>query len=352
MNLDKSKAGLSRLGEVFADKKHLLVVLQDNPDPDSLAAAVALRELGRHLADVDCVLGHGGTVGRAENRALVRYLGLNLRQIKELDLLQFDVVGMVDTQPGTGNNSWPADAALDIVFDHHSFNPQTEQAGFHDIRKEYGAATTILWEYMQAASLEPDTPLATGMIYAIRSDTQDLGREARQADIIAIQNLYPLANLRMLSEIQRGRVTREYYVMLAAGLSSAEFYGDSVVAFLGDITVPDMIGEVADLLLRDEQAAWSLCMGVFDAKLLLSLRTVHNNQSAEKVMKKLVARRGTGGGHQRMAGGQIPLTEGMTEKDLRKLLRMLREKYLHLTDAEGQEAVKLVPVSTTDIERE
>jgi nanoRNase/pAp phosphatase (c-di-AMP/oligoRNAs hydrolase) len=79
----------------------------DSPDPDSLAAAVALRKLANNLGNLQCSIVCGGTVGRGENRALVKYLGLNLRCYAEVDYDKYDLIAMVDTQPGTGNNSLP-----------------------------------------------------------------------------------------------------------------------------------------------------------------------------------------------------------------------------------------------------
>ena len=104
---DKTSSKLQKLTELLTGKAYLLVVMQDSPDPDSLAAAVALRRLAKSLANLQCSIAYGGTVGRGENRALVKYLGLNLRSCDEIDYDKFDVIAMVDTQPATGNNSLP-----------------------------------------------------------------------------------------------------------------------------------------------------------------------------------------------------------------------------------------------------
>ena len=59
-----------RLMSLFEGESRLLIVMQDNPDPDSIAAAVALRKLVNTLTEVKCSIAHGGTIGRGENRAL------------------------------------------------------------------------------------------------------------------------------------------------------------------------------------------------------------------------------------------------------------------------------------------
>lgn len=324
---EKTSSKLQKLTELLTGKTYLLVVMQDGPDPDSLAAAVALRRLARGLANLQCSIAHGGTVGRAENRALVKYLGLNLRPCDEIDYEKFDLIALVDTQPGTGNNSLPDLVVPDMVIDHHPIRRQTRTVPFTDVRSGYGATSTILVEYLIEAGITPDSPLATALLYGIRSDTQDLGREASRADIEAIEFLYPFANKRMLSVIQRGKVPRVYYQMLADALRNAHVQGPAIITELGEIDNPDMIAEVADLLLREDETVWTMCTGFWHDKLLISIRTSEEGNLAEKVIRHIVARKGTGGGHQTYAGGQIPLLKG-TKKEREELARHVEWKFL------------------------
>jgi len=298
---------LEKLKGFWRGKKSLLIVMQDNPDPDAIAASCALKELANETADINCQLAYGGTIGRAENRELVHYLGFNFRPFSKISHRKFDLIALVDTQPATGNNPLPADILPDIVIDHHPVKKATRSVHFTDIRRHYGATSTILWEYLFAADIMPEVPIATALLYGIRSDTQDLGREATRVDIDAIVSLYPLANKRMLGQIQRGRVPSAYYQMLATALAGTKIYEHCSICSIGDIDNPDMIGEVADLLLRHERVNWVLCFGFYNKQLLLSVRTQDKARRADDVMRNIVHRIGTGGGHASMAGGQISL---------------------------------------------
>jgi len=140
---EKTGPKLQNLTELFAGKAYLLIIIQDNPDPDGLASAVALRKLANGLANLQCSIACGGTVGRGENRALVKYLGLNLRAIGEIDFSKFDLVATVDTQPGTGNNSLPKDAQPHIVIDHHPIARVTRAVPFTDIRSGHYAGDAL-----------------------------------------------------------------------------------------------------------------------------------------------------------------------------------------------------------------
>ena len=323
----KVESKLQQIKKVLENHKTMLIVMQDNPDPDSIAAAVALRKLANTLAGIQCSISSGGTVGRAENRALVKYLALNLRPIDQLDMKQFELFAVVDTQPETGNNSMPAEIEPDIVIDHHTCRQTTRRCRFTDVRNKYGATATILYEYLTEAGIQIDVPLATALLYAIRSDTQDLGRDSTKADMEAFSRLYPLANKRMLSQIQRGKVTRDYYQMMADALKNAQVCGNAIVTNLGQIENPDMIAEVADMLLRDDQTNWVMVVGYCGPKMMVSLRTYEENARADKVIHGIVARKGTGGGHPSYAGGQIPLPDH-TKKTKDRLEKTVLARFL------------------------
>lgn len=337
----KTHRKLRKLREEFAGKTYLLIVMQDNPDPDSIAAAVALRRIANSLADLQCSIACGGTVGRGENRALIKYLGLNLRDSAEIDHTKFDLIAMVDTQPGAGNNSLPKDILPHIVIDHHPIRRLTRTVSFTDIRSSYGSTSTILVEYLIEAGMVPDTPLATALLYGIRSDTQDLGREATRADIDAIELLYPLANKRMVGVIQRGEVPRVYFQMLADALRNAHVHGSAILTELGDVDNPDMIAEVADLLLRDDEITWTMCSGFWNDKLLISIRTIEESKGADQVMRRVVARKGTGGGHLTYAGGQVPLAEA-SKVQRQRLERHLQRRFLKIIGADSPASTPLV----------
>ncbi|MHC4511643.1 MAG: DHH family phosphoesterase [Planctomycetota bacterium] len=337
------KKAVSLVG-LLKEAKSVLIVMQDNPDPDSIASALGLRKIANSQTDAQCTIAFGGTVGRAENRALVQYINMNLRSLTEMDPAKFDVTCMVDTQPGTGNNSFPAGVLPDIVIDHHPVRQTTRTCRFTDIRRNYGSTSTILCEYLKSLEATIEPPLATALLYGIRSDTQDLGREAIKADVDAIYYLYPLANKRVLSQIQRGRVNREYFQMLTQALKNARVYQNSVIiTSLGPVDNPDMIGEVADLFGRDDDVTCTLCYGLSGEKILISIRTSDEGIEAGKLIRRVVGRKGTGGGHKSYAGGQIPLA-GLTKAASAKLEQQISRKFLKALRVAEHPYTKLIQI--------
>jgi len=309
----------------------MLIVVQNNPDPDALAAAAALREIANQIHGTACSVAYAGEVGRAENKALLDYLRLNTRALHTLDLHRFDRLGMVDAQPGAGNVNFDASVRLDVVIDHHPIRPETRSARFTDIRRRYGATCSILYEYLTAAKIEISTRLATAMIYGIRSDTQDLGRESTKADLDAYLGLYPLANARVLGRIVSAPLPHIYFSKLRMALDQAVVYGDRIVSVLGELDSPDMVAEAADLLLRAEDVRWTMCLGIIDGWIHLSLRTSDREGNAGKIARNLGGRRGFGGGHQALAAAQIPIPNGKTKRDIRTMIKGLTKRFLKAT---------------------
>ncbi len=340
--ISKTARKLEQLAKVMQGKERMLIVMQDYPDPDAIASAASLRELANEIADIQCFIGNGGIVGRAENRALVEYLDLNLHQLDTIDPGKFDLIAMVDTQPLTGNNSLSSEHLPDIVIDHHPITTATRKVSFTDIRKDYGSNSTILYEYLAAADIIPETALATALVYGIRSDTHDLGEESINADVTALTQLYPIANTRTLSRIQRGQVPAEYFRMFAVALDNARTYGFCIVTCLGEIDNPDMIGEVADLLLRNKSSTWGICLGFHANKALISLRTSIQGANAGRVARKVVGRNGTGGGHYALAGGQIPMKK-WTKTEQRRIEDLVRRRFLKAVGGDNFRGRKLIP---------
>ncbi len=338
---DRTAERFAKLVPMLRHDGTMLIVLQDNPDPDAVAAAAALRVVAHHFGSLQCSLAHGGTVGRAENRALIEYLGLNLRALPQLDVETFDLVAMVDAQPGAGNQSLPATRLPDIVIDHHPIRKDTRACRFTDIRSRYGATSTILLEYLRRAGMTPEMPLATALLYGIRSDTQDLGREATAADIDAVERLYPRVNKRMLSQIMRGRVTHSWFQMLTTALQQAVIHDDAIIASLGVVDNPDMMAEAADLFLRHERVRWTMSYGRYNDKVLVSLRCIGDTKRAEQVAASIASRMGTSGGHATMAGAQIPLNKD-TPEQFQRVEKRIRDRFLKAVGLTGTEAEPLV----------
>ena len=338
---DRARDRLARLLRAARSRRRAVIALQDGPDPDGMASAAALKHLLTVKTQLQVVLAAGAPLGRAENRAMLQFLGEPIQPLDQLDLSTFDFRALVDTQPGFGNHSWPPDLPVDLVIDHHPRSQGIPRGTLADIRPKYGAASTILTEYLITAGIEPDPQLATVLLYGIRTDTQDLGRGASPADTKAFLYLYPRANTRLLAKIQRERLPRSYFATLARALTECRIYDTAVICALGPIDSPDVLSEMADFFLRIEATRWCLCHGSVDGRLHLSLRTVLRQGAAGTVMAAVLDGLGEGGGHDMMAGGQTPLPEDPEAAEA--LLREIELRFLRRIDVPVRTPEPLIP---------
>ncbi|HXO41516.1 MAG TPA: DHHA1 domain-containing protein, partial [Thermoanaerobaculia bacterium] len=235
----------------------------------------------------------------------VRSLHLKISHVRHLRLERYQHFALVDTQPRTGNNQLPADVQPDLVIDHHPVRKATLAAPFLDIRPTYGATATVLGEYLLAAGIRPTHAMATALIYAIRSETQDFSREFTGPDKAIYDLFFPLANHVLLARIQNPRLPMSYFGDLHTALERLETVDSLILSHLDEVGQPDIVPELADLLLRMEGKTWSLCSGFYGDRLYLSIRTTNPRADAGALMRRLIGRRGKGGGHGRTAGGWI-----------------------------------------------
>ena len=308
-DLGETQDRLKRLFDTVSGAESVLILPHNDPDPDAIASALALRYLLEHRLATKAVIAYKGIIGRAENRAMVRYLGSPVRRLTAQDWRQAMPIALVDTQPGTGNNALPPGSTASIVIDHHPWAEATAAARFADIRTEVGATSTILTEYLQIAGLEPAPPLATALFYGIKSDTLGLGRGASPADANAYFYLQPRVDVEALVEIERAQVPPDYFKSLTATLQAARIYDTVVISYMGPLKYPELAAEMADLLLRLQGTQWVMCMGTYQETLILAVRTRRPRGGAGQLVRSIVGDRGTAGGHGTMAGGQVPLQD-------------------------------------------
>jgi nanoRNase/pAp phosphatase (c-di-AMP/oligoRNAs hydrolase) len=303
----------------------LVILPHDNPDPDALASAAALKWLACTLLKKEAHIALGGIVGRAENRAMLTYLNITLVPVSEVRFNGETQVALVDTQPGRANNSLPEGIVPAVVIDHHPAYGAYGGVPFLDLREAYGATSTILTEYLRDSKLALDPKIATALFYGITAETQDLGREATAADIEAAHFLYPYTNKRRLAKIENARVPREYFRVFREAIERATLYETVVVSMLGEVQYPDMVAEVADFLLRLDEVAWAAAIGSFGGYLHCSLRTTDREVNAGDLLQRVLGSK-VAGGHDMIAGGRLQI--GDDPAALERAGAMVRDRLL------------------------
>jgi nanoRNase/pAp phosphatase (c-di-AMP/oligoRNAs hydrolase) len=306
---------LTRLLLVCRGRRNAIIQVHNNPDPDALACAVGMREIYRRYLNLEARICFGGIVGRAENRAMLRLLRIEIVPSHKVDYADCDLLTLVDTQPGFGHTFVPEGRVPEVVIDHHPARAEVPGSLYWDVGRDYGATSTIVAEFFTKNRVPIPTPVATALLYGIKSDTHDLSDEATAADLDAYRHLFALADTAVMGQIEHARVPRSYFAIFQRAIRNARIYDFACVSHLGRIDNPDTVAEMADFLLRCEDLRWTMVTGVYKSTLHLSLRSTDKNAHAGQVARQAVGVMGFAGGHGRMAGGQIAL--GASDKRTR-----------------------------------
>jgi nanoRNase/pAp phosphatase (c-di-AMP/oligoRNAs hydrolase) len=299
----RNKERLIALQQVMEGAKSLLILIQDDPDPDAIASGLALRHvLGRRRSSAP--LASFGRVSRPENLAMIRLLDIDIEQRFDAGRLgDFDRIAIVDAQPHRFQVTLPR---LDILIDHHP-DVSGSEATYRDLRTSYGATSTIFTEYVRAKTGRVPERLATALLYGVRTDTLLLGRDVAQADVDAFTYLYPLANINCIRKIDRPELPEAVIDAFADGLKNRWVVDKVVFSHLGRVDREDVIPQLADFCLQVEGVEWSVVSGVHDGTLVMSVRNVGFVRAAGELLRETFGELGAAGGHRSMGKVIIPL---------------------------------------------
>jgi nanoRNase/pAp phosphatase (c-di-AMP/oligoRNAs hydrolase) len=293
---------LEQLRAVVGAAERVALLLQDDPDPDGIASAIALRTLlGRNRATTP-LFAYGATT-RPENLAMLRLLDVTIEPATVEMLRAFPCVALLDAQPAYFGERLPH---AHIVIDHHPRSASID-AEYCDLRPQYGATSTILTEYLEADEADVSQRLATALLYGIKSDTLMLNRETGPADLCAFMALYPLTNYNTLRRIERPELPLSFADFLARVLPRMRKQMGLVTLHVGALEREDIIPQLADFCLQFEGAEWVAVSGKWQNALVISVRNPGYVRSAGDVVRKLFGSLGRAGGHRSMAKAVVPL---------------------------------------------
>ncbi|MFP4163273.1 MAG: DHH family phosphoesterase [Chitinispirillaceae bacterium] len=315
---------LQQLRDAILPASSVLILTHDYPDPDCLASAYGISHLLSYWGLDSSVISFGGFVGRAENRAMIRFLNIRTVPFVLTEAKDFERIVLVDSFPGKGNVSLPANVPIHAVIDHHPNEPSADSPFFHDIRKEYGATSTIITKYLLEAGCPIPPKLATALFYGIKTDTGDMRRDVISDDVECYRYLFDIMEHKLLSKIENPDRDVEFFRILHRATESAVSFDTVGYTHLGNVTTPDYIAEMADLFHSLEKLEWMICSGIFKNQIFFSIRSKKEDSAgfvAERIASTL---KGSGGGHSRVAAGRLPI-EPEANNSLDKFEHTIRE---------------------------
>jgi len=281
------------------------VFMHDNPDPDAIAAAVALAEIAAwHGVEARPV--YFGRISHQENRAFVNLLELRLENLDPADPIAFDGIALVDHSTPGVNDQLPRDTDVDIVIDHHPSKRHIE-ADFVDVREDVGATSTLLVDYLKGYHIDLDVAVATALLYGIRIDTNDFSRGITRADFEAAALLVSQADVDVLERIENPSISTDTFEIIGRAIRNRRRHGPVLTTCVGALSDRDALAQAADRLLNIEGVTVTLVYGYTDGTVYASARSRGVDIDLGEALREAYDDMGSAGGHADMAGAQISL---------------------------------------------
>ncbi|WP_435346609.1 DHH family phosphoesterase [Haloarchaeobius sp. HRN-SO-5] len=293
------------LYEFLQDRSTLAVVSHNNPDPDSLASAMALGEVADEAGVDEVDVFYSGEITHQQNRAFVNLFDLDLTAFSVDAVSGADAVAFVDHSTHGRNNDVPDHVEVDIVIDHHTADEVS--APFVDHREELGATATILTEYLTDLELPVDERLATALVFAIRRETLAFLRGTTRAEYEAVATLDPNVDDELLRTLTNPAISEATVDAIGDAIENRKTYGSALISHTGRTTERDALPQAADYLSDLEGVQTTVVFGIIDDEVELSGRSADSRVHIGDTLQDAFGDVGSAGGHREMAGGTVPL---------------------------------------------
>jgi nanoRNase/pAp phosphatase (c-di-AMP/oligoRNAs hydrolase) len=292
------------------DTKHRVALcLHENPDPDSIGAALGMDKLLRAWnPDIKCTKIYSGEISHAQNKTLVNVLNISLTHVNEIEDIhaKFDHFITLDVLPERVLNGYfkdNKDAVCLMSVDHHRV--ETEMAQIVDIR-QVGSTSTIIWDYLREEDVafeennDTDATVATALLLGIKTDTSDLVSEnVTDVDFEAYKSLMTFVDRRQLPLIINYPIP-PYQFELESNLHTAGNVKVSNGCFVGGVgyislAKRDALPTMAELRARMEGIDTAFVFAIVDDFIEVSVRSCGVSVDVNALCHKIFGKQYSGG---------------------------------------------------------
>lgn len=313
----------AELRKELGELEEVAILMHPNPDPDAMSAAMGIACLAEQV-DTEATAQFAGQIRHQENRAFQTVLDLEFDQIEHVSDLAAEALILVDHNVPRGF-AGAGDVLPFAVVDHHPGNGSGES--FTDVRTDYGATASIVSEYFRDVGAEPVAPdlhesevaaeytlpsrIATGLLYGVLTDTNNLTSGCSAADFTASSYLFPGVDGDLLDRIAHPQVSAEVLEAKARAIAGRSVRGPFAVSDIGQLSNVDAVPQAANELSQLEGVTAVVICGERNGTIYLSGRSrddrVHMGRTLASAVEDI--ENASAGGHARMGGGQIEREE-------------------------------------------
>lgn len=273
------------------------------PDPDAIASAYGLQKL-LGVYGVKSTLCYDGRIDKLSASKMLDAFQIQMLPYESLvsDMRETDRIICVDTQKHGGNVTDFVGDEIACIDHHPTFVPMKYR--YQDIRIT-GACASLIAEYFSLSGIEPDSDVATALLYGVKMDTLQFTRGVTELDIKMFGFLYSFCNHEKLSDLERNNMEFTDLKAYGAAIESIELYdkvGFSCIPF----SCPDaLIAILSDFMLALVEVEVAVVFSFRADGIKMSVRSEDPDIHAGNLLHEVLKDIGSGGGHATMGGGLI-----------------------------------------------
>ncbi len=296
------RSDIHKLLHLLKQEQTIYIQTHNFPDPDAVAAAFGLGHL-LQTQGFECRLVYYGFIERAALSYMIRDLDIPIRPFFYYQIHQDDPVVIVDGCKGLRNVQELGGRDIGII-DHHEVKVP-DDVPYIDIRSNYGATSSIIYEYYSALGILPPRNVATALMIGLRIDTANLSRAMTEEDYIAYNSLRKLADLDYVNHSIKNNIELADLDIFREALAQLRQYESRAFIWLPRGCPQNLLGILSDFFISVNEINLVVIAANNGDSINFSLRSDTTQWNAADIIRNALHGIGFGGGHSHMAGGLI-----------------------------------------------
>ncbi len=293
------------------DGHEVYLQMHNFPDPDAVASAYGMQKfLMAH--GVQSHICYDGRISSLAAKKMIEAFNIEVIFARNLVAMHYD--DFIITIDGQKYNANFTDLIGDEVacIDHHPTFVECEYR-YSDIRIT-GACASIVANYFYESETEIDEDTALALMFGIRVDTDCLTRGVTKLDIDMYGYLFQYTDADKLQAMSVNAIEIADLKAYAAAIKKMDIEEDISFVHIPFECGDSLIGMISDFMMSVNEVNTSVIYAERNGGYKLSVRTVSNDIHAGRLISEALSGIGSGGGHQKMAGGVIypEMAEGLS----------------------------------------
>ena len=159
--MNKVKQKLNKFLQLLSPLQRVVIQAHDFPDHDAIASAYGLATLLQAMG-MNTLIVYNGHVDRISLANMIEWLDIPVIHCNKAKLTAHDKIITVDGCIGEKNVTDIQGEEIAVI-DHHNVTPP-KGLWYCDVRSNYGATATIIYEYFSSLNIDIPEKVATALI--------------------------------------------------------------------------------------------------------------------------------------------------------------------------------------------